>query len=175
MSIAIWSRLRARIGLGGVAVGAIILAALGFIAASALLDLSPERVDTAAGRTFPCTVLSVYDGDGPINCAERDLSGQQVKVRLRGIEAREIDNSCSRADICPSATGAAGKAALVRIAFGRLACTSHGPSYSRVNASCVNPLGVDLSCEMLRGGTALRWPEYDPEGSLLGCVPAGRR
>ncbi|MBU3079336.1 thermonuclease family protein [Sphingomonas quercus] len=170
----IWGRLRRKFGLGGLVVGGIIIAALAFIGASALFDLSPERVDTANGSRFPCTVLSVYDGDGPINCAERDQSGQQVKVRLRGIEAREIDNSCSRPDICPKATGAEGKAALLRYAYGKLTCTSFGPSYSRVNATCVNPKGFNLSCEMLRSGTAMRWAEYDPEGSLLACLPPGK-
>lgn len=157
-----------------IAIGLVILAALGFIAFSIMGDLEPEAVDTSAGKTFPCTVVSVYDGDGPINCAEVDLKGQQVRVRVRGIEARDADNTCSSPDLCPAATGEQGKDALTKLAVGRLTCVSHGPSYSRVNAGCRTASGADLACEMLKTGTAVRWPAYDPEGKLLACVP-GRR
>lgn len=169
--------LRARIGGGGIAVAAIIAAAVAFVLASMLLDLGPAEVDTAAGSAFSCTVLSVYDGDGPINCAEVDGKGQPVKVRLRGIEAREVDNTCRYPDMCPAATGEEAKAELTRLAVGRLQCRSFGPSYSSVDASCRTPTGDDVSCAMLRSGTAVRWPEYDPDGLLVGCAPrrpAGR-
>ena len=52
--------------------------------------------------------------------------------------------------------GEAAKAELTRLAVGRLECTSYGPSYSNVNASCRTATGADLSCEMLRTGTAVR-------------------
>ena len=159
-----------KLGLGALAIGLIILAAIVFIAFNALGDREAPRVDLAAGKTFPCTVQSVYDGDGPINCAERDLSGNPVAVRVRGIEAREVDNRCPRANLCPQASGAEAKAVMERLAVGRLECTSFGPSYSRVDAHCRNASGQDLSCEMLRSGTAVRWPEYDPEGALVQCV-----
>ena len=169
----IWTRLRTRIGIGTLVIGGIILAALAFILVNLLRDQASVAVNTAAGSHFTCTVLSVYDGDGPINCAETDTEGQPVSVRLRGIEAREADDSC-QADICPAATGAEAKAHLTRLAVGRLQCESFGPSYNRVDASCRNPAGVDISCEMVRSGTASRWPEYDPEGRLAACVPSGR-
>jgi endonuclease YncB( thermonuclease family) len=167
-------RLKDRIGLGGFVVAAIILLAVAFIAVSAMRDLSETQVDTSAGHEFPCTVESVYDGDGPINCTEKDLSDQPVRVRLRGIEARENDNSCQAPGICPNATGQQAKEALTRLATGRLTCTSFGPSYSRVDASCRNSAGQDLSCEMVRSGNASRWPQYDPEGRLAPCVPQPR-
>ena len=173
MATAVWKRVRARIGLGGLAIGAIILAALIFIGLSVAQDLGETAVDTATGSRFPCTVQSVYDGDGPINCSEVDASGKKVSVRIRGIEAREADNSC-QAPVCPSATGAEAKATLTRLAVGRLECESYGPSYNRVDAFCKNPSGQDLSCEMLRSGTAARWAQYDPEGRLLGCTPNKR-
>ena len=163
-----------RIGLGGIVIGLIIVAAMLFILVSALGDTGSAAVDTSAGRPFPCPVQAVYDGDGPINCTEVDLEGKQVRVRLRGIEAREVDNACRYPDLCPKATGEAAKAALTRIAVGRLECTSYGPSYSNVNASCRTATGADLSCEMLRTGTAVRWPEYDPEGRLVSCIPPNR-
>lgn len=159
-----------RIGSGGIAIFLIIAAALVFILANVIGDRAMERFDTSAGQQFPCTVLSVYDGDGPINCAERNLEGKQVMVRLRGIEAREMDNSC-QAEVCPEVSGAEAKAQLTRLAFGRLQCESFGPSYDRVDASCRNPLDQDLSCELVRSGAAVRWPEYDPEGRMLPCIP----
>jgi endonuclease YncB( thermonuclease family) len=159
-----------RIGLGALAIGLIILAAIAFVLVNALRDREAPRVDLAAGKTFPCTVQSVYDGDGPINCAERDTAGNPVVVRIRGIEAREADNRCPRANLCPQASGAEAKAVMDRLAVGRLECTSFGPSYSRVDAHCRNASGQDLSCEMLRSGTAVRWPEYDPDGRLVQCV-----
>ncbi|MGZ8336283.1 MAG: thermonuclease family protein [Allosphingosinicella sp.] len=165
---------RGGIGGGTIAIGLIILAAIAFILFSALGNRASAVVDTAAGRQFPCTVQTVYDGDGPINCAETDAEGKQVRVRLRGIEAREADNSCRYPDLCPAASGAEARAALTRLAVGRLQCTSFGPSYENVDASCRAPDGADISCEMLRGGMAVRWPQYDPEGRLIPCVPTRR-
>lgn len=161
---------RRRIGIGALAIGLIILAAVAFIAINAIGDQASALVDTANGKTFPCTVQSVYDGDGPINCYERDTAGNQVALRIRGIEARETDNRCPRANLCPEASGAEAKAVMERLAVGRLECVSFGPSYNRVDAHCRNASGQDLSCEMLRSGTAVRWPEYDPEGALVQCV-----
>ena len=156
------------------AIGLIILAAVAFILFNAFGEASSATVDTAAGQQFACTVQDVYDGDGPINCAETDASGKQVRVRLRGIEAREADNSCRYENLCPEASGQQAREQLQRLAVGRLQCTSFGPSYSNVDASCRNPQGADISCEMLRSGAAVRWPQYDPDGRLLPCVP-GRR
>lgn len=170
MANGFFGRLKAKFGAGGLVIGAIVIAALAFILFNVVRDLAPDMVDTAAGKEFPCTVLSVYDGDGPINCSEHDMAGNQVTVRLRGIEARENDNSCQH-NLCPRASGAEAKAILTRLATGRLHCTSHGPSYNRVDASCTNAAGVDLSCEMVRSGAAVRWAEYDTEQRLARCVP----
>jgi endonuclease YncB( thermonuclease family) len=170
----VFSRMRDRIGVSGLVIAAIVLAALIFIAVNALRDITPTEVDTAAGSRFTCTVLSVYDGDGPINCAEVDAQGQQVSVRLRGIEAREPDNRCQVA-VCPPLSGQEAKAILTRLAVGELQCVSFGPSYNRIDSSCTSPTGVDISCELIRTGAAVRWPEYDPEQRLVNCVPAGRR
>jgi endonuclease YncB( thermonuclease family) len=155
----------------GWAVAAIVVAAVAFILISALGDLSPERHEVSAGSRFPCTVVGVADGDGPIDCEELDTNDRRITVRLRGIDAREEDNSCQYVGNCTDATGEQAKAALTRIAVGRLQCESFGPSYDRVDSSCVNAEGVNLSCEMVRTGMAARWPQYDPEGRLAGCVP----
>jgi endonuclease YncB( thermonuclease family) len=168
------TRAQRKFGFGILAVAGIILAALAFILFNVLAQSEATRVNISAGSEFPCTVLSVYDGDGPINCAEIDLAGKPVSVRLRGIEAREADNSCRHADLCPAATGQQAKEKLTQLAVGRLDCVSFGPSYNRVDARCISPTGVDISCEMIRSGMASRWPQYDPDERLVACIPPPR-
>lgn len=155
-------------------VGAVILAALIFIAASALGDLGIQTADTSTGRAFPCTVLKVMDGDGPVICAEKDQLGRQVQVRLRGIEARDGDGDCRIAQGCPEMNWEEGREVLTRIAGARMNCVSYGAYRDRVDAFCATPEGTDVSCELVKMGAAVRWPEFDSEGRLLNCAP-GRR
>lgn len=42
----------------------------------------------AAGQTFTCTPTHVWDGDGPVWCAEGP------HLRIAGIAAREMDGTC---------------------------------------------------------------------------------
>jgi endonuclease YncB( thermonuclease family) len=130
----------------------------------------------AAGATFTCTPTRVWDGDGPIWCAEGP------KIRLAGIAAREIDGTCRPHHPCPKAAGAAARDALVKLIgapVGRsaeghvlvrskpLSCRSEGSGKgSRTAAWCSNAAGQDLSCVMVKGGYALRWPQYDPRRRL---------
>jgi endonuclease YncB( thermonuclease family) len=124
----------------------------------ALLASSQPPVDKPR---FTCTVTRVHDGDGPIHCREG------VKVRLQAIAAREVDETCSPGHPCPEASGAAAKAALSRLALGRtLECEPTGKSYGRITAWCSTTAGTDLSCAMVRSGTALRWPRYDRQDRL---------
>ena len=62
-----------------------------------------------AGEVFTCTPVSVWDGDGPVWCAEGP------HVRLAGIAAREMDGSCRSNQPCPDATAALARDALVRL------------------------------------------------------------
>lgn len=157
-------------------IGGVILAAVLFIAASLVGDLGVATVDTATGRTFPCTVLSTEDGDGPVYCAERDQQGMPVIVRLRGIEARDSDGGCRISTGCTEMTADEAGSVLRRIITGvRIQCVSYGLSYERIDAFCTTPEGVDISCEMVRMGAAVRWPEFDSEGRLAQCVPGRRR
>ena len=57
----------------------------------------------AAGAAFTCTPVAIWDGDGPIWCAEGP------KVRIAGVAAREMDGTCRPNQPCP-ATGATGRA-----------------------------------------------------------------
>lgn len=130
----------------------------------------------AAGMTFTCTPIRVWDGDGPIWCAEGP------KIRLAGIAAREIDGTCRPGHPCPKASGAAARDALARLVgkpVGRsreghvlvkgpaLNCTSEGSGKGeRTAAWCSTSADVDLSCAMVKSGYALRWSAYDRERKL---------
>ncbi|MGF7150097.1 endonuclease YncB(thermonuclease family) [Sphingomonas zeicaulis] len=122
----------------------------------------------AAQPSFVCNAVSVWDGDGPITCADG------TKIRLAGIATREIDNRCRRGQPCPRPSGAAARDHLVSLlggARGRtrhgairigpvpLRCAPVGTSYGRTVAWCRRGT-LDLSCAMVRGGYALRWPRY---------------
>lgn len=124
----------------------------------------------AAGQTFTCTPIRVWDGDGPIWCAEGP------RVRLSGIAAREMDGSCSVGHPCPNASGEAARdklASLVGQPIGKseyghilvkgpaLRCLSvGGAGGKRTAAWCTSPLHGDLSCMMVKSGYALKWPKY---------------
>jgi len=63
----------------------------------------------AAGLSFICTPTAVWDGDGPIWCAEGP------RIRIAGISARELDGTCRPHNPCPRASGQAARDALVRV------------------------------------------------------------
>lgn len=123
-----------------------------------------------AGQTFDCTPTRVWDGDGPIWCAEGP------RIRLSGIAAREIDGTCRESQPCPGASAEEARDALVRLvgwARGRsqeghvllkgptMRCHSVGDGTgNRTAAWCISPIGGDLSCAMVKGGFALRWERY---------------
>lgn len=124
----------------------------------------------AAGVSFTCTPTRVWDGDGPIWCAEGP------KVRLAGIAAREIDGTCRGNQPCPNAGAEEARDALARLVgkpIGKsreghvlvsgppLRCVSLGNGKgARTAAWCGTAAGVDLSCAMVRNGMALRWKRY---------------
>lgn len=135
---------------------------------SALLLLAAAVV--APGTTFACTPTAVWDGDGPIWCAEGP------HVRVAGIAAREADETCRSNQPCPDASAIAAKQTLTSLvgtqtgtnATGHflvrgptMRCLSDGGAGgSRTAAWCVSPLGGDISCAMIASGMALRWDRY---------------
>jgi endonuclease YncB( thermonuclease family) len=124
----------------------------------------------AAGESFTCTPTAVWDGDGPIWCAEGP------HVRISGIAAREMDGTCRDNQPCPSATALQARDALidlfggardtnstghVRVAGPTMICRSEGSAGgSRTAAWCTLPSGEDLSCAMVATGTVLKWERY---------------
>jgi endonuclease YncB( thermonuclease family) len=123
-----------------------------------------------AGQIFDCTPTRVWDGDGPIWCAEGP------RVRLSGIAAREIDGTCRTNQPCPDADARQARDALVALVGhqrGRsvqghvlvsgptMRCRSAGSGGGdRTAAWCVSPRGGDLSCAMVITGKALVWKRY---------------
>jgi endonuclease YncB( thermonuclease family) len=123
-----------------------------------------------AGEAFTCTPIAVWDGDGPVWCAEGP------KIRLSGVAAREIDGSCSDGHPCPAASAIEARDELVGLLGGpkgvlrsghikvsapALSCISKGNGRgSRTAAFCKTSTGVDLSCEMVSSGKAARWQRY---------------
>jgi endonuclease YncB( thermonuclease family) len=123
-----------------------------------------------AGETFPCTPTHVWDGDGPVWCAEGP------RIRLSGIAAREMDGTCRSNQPCPHSNAEQARAALVDLVGEPVGTGPHGhvlvrgPTMTcrsvgsgggdRTAALCVSPRGGDLSCSMVATGTVLRWDRY---------------
>ena len=123
-----------------------------------------------AGQTFTCTPVAVWDGDGPIWCAEGP------KVRIAGVAAREIDGTCRLGQPCPQVGGADARDRLVRLFGGArgtlpeghvkvrsaaMTCVSDGSAGgSRTAAWCRSPDVGDLSCLVVQAGGAVRWARY---------------
>jgi len=59
--------------------------ALGILPGDCVAESWAEIVRT--GQTFTCTPTAVWDGDGPVWCAEGP------KVRIAGVAAREMDGT----------------------------------------------------------------------------------
>lgn len=124
----------------------------------------------AAGSLFLCTPTAVWDGDGPIWCAEGP------RIRIAGVAAREIDGSCKLSQPCPAVGGTEARDRLVRLLGGKrgmfatghvtvvsptMTCRSEGSAGgSRTAAWCRSPNAGDLSCAVVRAGGAIRWPRY---------------
>jgi endonuclease YncB( thermonuclease family) len=122
---------------------------------------------------FICDAVSVWDGDGPIICAD----GR--KIRLAGINTRELDGSCRKGHPCPTISGRLARRELVRLLGGargttrhgrrrhghirvnaRLSCAVTGFSYGRVTAFCRTAQNIDLSCAMVASGHAAIWQRH---------------
>lgn len=117
-----------------------------------------------------CTPIAVWDGDGPIWCAEGP------KIRLAGIAAREIDESCRKNQPCPRAGGVEARDALVKVLGGAHGLTADGhvivrgpvlrcrlvnvDRYGRTVAWCASRATGDLSCAQVKAHVAVRWRRF---------------
>lgn len=90
------------------------------------------------GQSFSCTPTAVYDGDGPVWCAEGP------RIRLAGIATREMDGTCRSNQPCPAASAEHSRDQLVQL----VGVPSDGGA--RAMCLCVGrPCGVGLR-EMAR-------------------------
>src|SRR5688572_831509 len=102
---------------------------------------------------FLCVVTAVYDGD-TLTCRDG------TRVRLAGVDAPEMGR-CRRGRMCVPGDPVRARAALRGLALGQtIRCERAGVSWNRVVAWC-SVGGQDLSCAMIRGGTAFRDARYD--------------
>lgn len=138
------------------------------VALAAVAPVAPAAFAQPEPIAFNCNAISVWDGDGPVTCAD----GR--KVRLAGVNAREIDGSCRKGHPCPDPSGIASRGALVALLGGskgvtpdghirveaRLRCEVTGFSYGRVTAFCRNARGIDLSCALVANGHAAIWQRH---------------
>jgi endonuclease YncB( thermonuclease family) len=142
------------------------------IIASNFLPPAPvaEAQIIPAGQTFTCTPVAVWDGDGPVWCAEGP------KVRIAGVAAREMDGTCRPNQPCPSVGALDARDRLVRLLGGpkearpeghivvrsaTMTCVSDGSAGgSRTAAWCRSPTFGDLSCAIIHAGGAVKWPRY---------------
>jgi endonuclease YncB( thermonuclease family) len=124
----------------------------------------------SAGQAFACTPTHVWDGDGPVWCEKGP------RLRIAGIAAREIDDTCRTNHPCPQSSAIEARDALVELLGGArgtaptghilvqcstLTCNSQvSAGGNRTAARCWLPNGTDLSCAMLRTQTVLRWDRY---------------
>jgi hypothetical protein len=131
-------------------------------------DANPPIVP--AGETFTCTPVAVWDGDGPIWCAEGP------KIRIAGVAAREINGSCRSGQPCPAESGVAARDRLVSLFGGpkgtlptghivvrstAMTCLSEGDGVgSRTVAWCTSPVFGDLSCAVVIAGGSVRWARF---------------
>lgn len=122
------------------------------------------------GKIFNCTPTAVWDGDGPVWCAEGP------KLRIAGVAAREMDGTCSRNHPCPPVGAIEARDRLVRLFGGArgslptghvvvrsatMTCRSDGSARGqRTAAWCTSPAFGDLSCAVVKAGGAVRWPRY---------------
>lgn len=138
-----------------------------FISVFALLG---EVLIVPAGQSFACTPVRVWDGDGPIWCAEGP------RVRLAGVATRESDGTCRKNQPCPKVAAEQARDRLVSL-IGRqsgwssqghamvrgptMRCRSDGGAGGKRTAAwCMSPISGDVSCALVKSGAALRWPRY---------------
>ena len=123
-----------------------------------------------AGQSFQCTPTRVWDGDGPVWCAEGP------RIRLSGVAAKELDGTCSVGHPCPDAPAISARDALVSligmpigqsreghilVSGPTMLCRSDGGAGgNRTAAFCISPRSGDISCKMVAGGWAAKWQKY---------------
>ncbi len=125
-----------------------------------LLGLEPIVSKPDPKAVFPSGTI-VAGRDGALRIVDGDtLAIGEVKIRLHGIDAPEMSQSCSDMRGKSWACGTWSKAVLERLATGDIACVPKDRDrYGRVVAVCHGASG-DLNAEMVRVGAAYAYETY---------------
>ncbi len=131
---------------------------------------STRRSDHSCRANLPVHPTRVWDGDGPVWCAEGP------RLRIAGIAAREANGTCRLKQPCPTATAEQARDALVDVVGTRrgvtreghilvngptMTCRSAGSAGgSRTAAWCTSPRSGDVSWAMVQSRTVLVWQRY---------------
>jgi endonuclease YncB( thermonuclease family) len=101
--------------------------------------------------------VAARDGD--------DLLCGDLKLRIEGVNARELSNDCRGRAPCPAMAGHEARRILGDlVADGFSYRVSYEDRYGRAVAEIRLADGRDLACTLIAEGAALRWPKYWPEG-----------
>src|SRR3569623_216028 len=146
----VWSRRAPRRYLG------ILLLAV-CAATMALANLWREAA-TAAVPSSLCTAGRAVDGDTLRALHE----GQDRRIRLAGIDAPELRQTCRDVNGRDWSCGAAARLRLAAlVAQGTISCTPHGEDrYGRLLATCSSGAVADLGAELVRDGYAVNYSRY---------------
>lgn len=125
----------------------LILARLALVAFALTLPAAPLAAETLTGRA------SVSDGD-TLRMGDR-------RIRIHGIDAPEMDQTCTRTGGADWACGRWSRRQLAALIGGaRVTCTAQEQDrYGRLVATCI-ARGMDLGAEMVRHGAARAFVRY---------------
>ena len=99
---------------------------------------------------------TVHDGD----TIRISTNGQSYAIRIWGIDAVELKQTCTTKDGLAFACGIQARDTLERIVSGKmLSCTVKGRSYKRLVATCMAD-GADIASSMTREGMAFDYSHY---------------
>lgn len=113
----------------------------------------------------PITVSGCHALDGDtLRCGS-------VRIRLVGVDAAELPGHCRTGRHCAPGDPAVQRAALARLAAGRLTIVPiQLDKYQRMVARVRNAAGQDLSCAMIMAGATYR-PDWDDKRAIARTCP----
>lgn len=132
-----------------------------------VMALANLRQQTATAAVPPLSFGAVRAVDGGTLSAQHD--GKPQRIRLAGIDAPELRQTCRDANGRDWSCGAAARMRLAAlVAQGSLTCTSQGEDrYGRLLAVCSAGGIADLGAELVRGGYAVNYSRYTSEYAVL--------
>lgn len=125
-----------------------------------VMALANLRHQAATAAVPPSSFVGVRAVDGDTLSARHD--GKSQRIRLAGIDAPELRQTCRDANGRDWSCGAAARLRLAAlVAQGAVACTPQGEDrYGRLLAVCSAGGIADLGGELVRGGYAVNYDRY---------------